>query len=118
MADFGLFVGFGFPTRGREEAAVKVFQELLGTLGAQQQQGNVESFEPAFLQPHGGDLSGFVFVRGDQAKLSAMVASPEFQKLMVRGQTIVENFGVVNLLLGGEIMRQMSTFLPDTADLR
>ena len=51
MADQGLFIGFGFPVRGREEAATKVFGELLGMLGGQMQQGNVESFEPVFLQP-------------------------------------------------------------------
>ena len=50
MADFGVFIGFGFPVRGREEGATKVFGELLAYLGAQAGQGNVESFEPVFLQ--------------------------------------------------------------------
>jgi hypothetical protein len=118
MADYGLFIGFGFPVHGREEGALKVFGELLGILAAQQQQGNVESFEPVFLQPHGGDLNGFVLVRGDQAKLSAVVATEEFQRNMIRAQTIVEHVGVVNAALGGELQRQMSTFLSDTADLR
>jgi hypothetical protein len=57
MADFGLFIGFGFAVRGREEGALKVFQELPGLLAGQMQQGNVESFEPAFLQPHGHEKS-------------------------------------------------------------
>ena len=118
MADYGLFIGFGFPVRGREEGALKVFGELLGMLGAQQQQGNLESFEPVFLQPHGGDLGGFVLVRGDQQKLSAFVASQEFQRNMNRAQMIVEHVGVVNAIMGGELQRQMTTFLPDTADLR
>lgn len=118
MADFGVFIGFGFPVRGREEVAVRVFEELLGLLGGQAQQGNVESFEPVFLQPHGGDLGGFVLARGERAKLDALVASAEFQRLMIRAQTIVENFGVVNCQMGAELQRQMATFLPDTADLR
>ena len=118
MADFGLFIGFGFPVRGREEGAVKVFQELLGLLGSQMQQGNVESFEPVFLQPHGGELSGFVLVRGQQAKLDALVASAAFQKSMTRGQAIVEHFGTVNCQMGAELQKQMGSFLSDTADLR
>jgi len=118
MADFGVFIGFGFPARGREEGATKVFQELVQFLGSQQGQGNVESFEPAFLQPHGGDLGGFVLVRGDRSKLDAMVASDEFVRLTTRAQVIVENFGVVNCFLGGQIEKQIGTFLPDTEDLR
>jgi hypothetical protein len=37
---------------------------------------------------------------------------------MLRGQSIVENFGVVNCQMGAELQRQMATSLPDTADLR
>ena len=47
-----------------------------------------------------------------------MVASQEFQRLMTRAQTIVEHFGVVNCFFGEELQRQVSTFIPDTADLR
>jgi hypothetical protein len=118
MADFGVFIGFGFPARGREEGAVKSFQELLQLLGAQASQGIIESFEPVLLQAHGGDLGGFVLVRGERGKLDGMVASPEFQRLVLRAQTVVDHIGVVNCLLGGELQRQMGTFLPDTRDLR
>jgi hypothetical protein len=118
MADFGVFIGYGFPARGREEGAVKVFQEMVGLLMAQQQQGNVASFEPVFLQPHGGDLGGFVLVRGERATLDALVASDDFQRLMNRAQTIVEHFGVVNCVFGEEGRRIIETFLPDTADVR
>ena len=62
MADFGVFIGFGFPVLGREQGAITVFQELLGFLGKNAGEGNLESFEPTFLQPHGGDLGGFVLV--------------------------------------------------------
>jgi hypothetical protein len=118
MADFGLFIGYGFPARGREEGAVKVFQELIGLLMAQQQQGNIASFEPVFLNPHGGELGGFVLVRGERAALDALVASDDFQRLMNRAQIIVDNFGVVNCVFGQESQRLIETFLPDTADLR
>lgn len=117
MADYGVFVGFGYPARGREAAATKVFQELLQYLGQQQQMRTVESFEPTFLQPHGGDLGGFVLARGERAKLDAMVASPEFQRLVTRAQTIVDNFGVVNCTFGQEAQRQVGTFLQDINDL-
>ncbi len=49
MADSGVFIGFGFPARGREQGAAAVFQELLEFLGGQAQQGNLESFEPCLM---------------------------------------------------------------------
>jgi hypothetical protein len=118
MADYGVFIGFGFPARGREEGAVKVFQETLEFLGSQAQQGNVESFEPVFLQPHGGDLGGFVLVKGEREKLDAIVASEEFNRIMTRAQVVVDHVGVVNALLGEQLQGQMGTFLTDTADVR
>ena len=95
-----------------------MFNELVQYLTGQAQQGGVENFEPVFLQPHGGDLGGFVLVRGDRGRLDQMLASTEFQRLITRAQTIVENFGVVPCMLGQELQRQMGSFLPDTADLR
>jgi hypothetical protein len=118
MADFGVFVGFGFPARGREEGATKVFQEMMQFLGSQAQSGTIESFEPVFLQPHGGDLGGFVLIKGERSKLDGMVASSEFQRIATRAQITVEHLGIVNCFLGKEMESQMGTFLPDTADLR
>jgi hypothetical protein len=118
MADHGVFIGFGFPARGREEGAVKVFQELLVFLGGQAQQGNVESFEPVFVAPHGGELGGFVLVKGERASLDTMVATEEFNRIVTRAQVAVDHIGVVNCLLGEQLQSQMSTFLSDTADLR
>ncbi len=118
MADAGIFIGWDYPIYGREEISLKVFGELIDFLEARQRSGDVESFEPALLQPHGGDLGGFVIVRGDRARLDAMVASDEFQRLALRAQSVVTKFGVVNLVMGGQMQRQMGSFLQDTADLR
>jgi hypothetical protein len=66
MADWGLFVGFGTTVRGRERQAIKVFNEAIEYYTRLQQQGEIESFETVFLDPHGGDLIGFTLVRGDR----------------------------------------------------
>lgn len=111
MADYGLFIGFHFPARGREQAAATVFNDMLQFLGGQTRTGAVESLEPVFLQPHGGDLGGFILVRGDRARLDALVASEEFQRLSLRAQLTVEGFGVVPCTMGEEIQRSMGIFL-------
>ena len=64
MADAGLFIGWGEVVRGRETEALEVFNETLAYYGRLQEEGAIESFEPVFLEPHGGDLSGFILIRG------------------------------------------------------
>ena len=91
---------------------------MMQFLGEQSQREKIESFEPVFLQPHGGDLGGFVLVKGERTNLDTMVASTEFQRITTRAQISVEHVGVVNCILGQELEKQMGTFLPDTADLR
>ena len=110
MADSGLFIGFGAPVRGRERQAIKVFNEGFEYYSRLQQEGEIESFEPVLLQPHGGELGGFFLLRGDQDKLARIRSSEEFERLTVRAQLIVENLGIVSAALGARLMSQMSVF--------
>ena len=75
-----------------------------------QQEGEIDSFEPVLLQPHGGELGGFFLLRGDQDKLARIRSSEEFERLTVRAQLIVENLGIVDAALGGRLMSEMSVF--------
>jgi hypothetical protein len=117
MADFGLFIGFGFPVRGRERQAVKVFNEAMEYYARLQQQGEIESFESVFLEAHGGDLGGFTLVRGDRDKLASIRTSDEFARLTVRANLIVEGFGVIGAELGDRIGTLMGVFNEQVEDL-
>ena len=110
MADSGLFVGFGVPVRGRERQATKVFNEVFEYYTRLQQEGEIESFEPVLLEPHGGELDGFFLLRGDQAKLARIRASQEFERYTARGQLIAENLGVVSAVLGERLIAQVALF--------
>ena len=110
MADAGLFVGFGDPVRGRESQAVEIFNETLGYYGRLQEEGEIESFEPVFLEPHGGDLSGFILLRGDAQKLAALRVSDEFTQLTLRAGLCVESIGVVGADLAERLQRQMAFY--------
>jgi hypothetical protein len=110
MADAGLFVGFGAPTRGREGQAVELFNEVLGYYASLQEEGAIESFEPVFLEPHGGDLGGFILLRGDAEKLASLRVSEEFTQFSIRAGLIVENYGVVGADLAGRLQRQMAYY--------
>jgi hypothetical protein len=117
MADSGLFIGFGLPVRGRERQAIQVFNEVFEYLSRLQQEGQIESFEPALLEPHGGELGGFFLLRGDQDKLARIRASEEFERLLARSQLLAENLGVVGAALGERLTGQMSVFAQQVEEL-
>ena len=110
MADFGLFIGFGAPVRGRERQATEGFNAVFEYNSRLQQEGQIESFETVLLEPHGGELGGFILLRGDPDNLARIRASDEFQRHIARGLLTVEHLGVVGAALGGQILTQMSLF--------
>jgi len=110
MADSGLFIGFGLPVRGRERQATKVFNEVFAYYARLQQEGEIESFEPVLLEPHGGELGGFFLLRGDEDKLARIRISEEFARHTARGQLVAENLGVVGAVLGERLVGELSLF--------
>jgi hypothetical protein len=110
MANAALFIGFGTPVRGRERKAVQEFQATLQYYGRLQQQGVIESFEPAFLEPHGGDLGGFILLRGDRERLARLRTDEEFNRYTLRASLVVESLGVVSATIGDELQRQMGVY--------
>lgn len=117
MADFGLFVGFGAPAPGREVQASKVFGEAMAYFGALRQSGEIESMQVALLEAHGGDLGGFILLRGDRERLARARASAEFERLILRAGFVVDHVGVVSALLDGEAARFVGQANTVTADL-
>ncbi len=110
MADAGLFIGWGEVVRGREAEAVETFSALMEYFGGLQSDGTIESVEPVFLEPHGGDLDGFFFVRGDAERLSALRVDHEFQTMILRAGLVVNNVGVVGASTGARLERLMGAF--------
>jgi hypothetical protein len=110
MASGALFIGWGAPVTGREQQANRVFGEAMQFFGRLQQGGEIESFEPLQLEPHGGDLSGCCIVRGDRSKLSGMRFGDEFQQLINKASLVVEHFGVVDAHIGEDMQRGYEQF--------
>ena len=117
MADAALFVGWGPVIHGREKQSLAVFSEILQYYGRLQQQGDIESFEPVALEQHGGDLWGFVLVRGDRAKLERIRYSEEFLRLVNRGVLVVDSLGVVGAFIGEGLNRLFTDFQTQAAEL-
>ena len=83
MAEAALFLGWGTPARGREEAGIDVFNEAMVYWDGLKQEGKLEAIEVALLTPHGG-LGGFALLRGTAQQIDSMRRSEEFKRLVNR----------------------------------
>lgn len=110
MAGEALFIGWGEVVRGREKQALQVFSESIEYYGKLQQAGQIESFEPILLSPHGGDLYGFVILRGERQALAQVRFSEEFERLLARAGTIISKLGVMPAYGGEALAQQMARF--------
>jgi hypothetical protein len=117
MADEALFIGWGEVVRGRESKALEVFNESLQYYGQLQQDGKIESVDAWFLAPHGGDLAGFILLRGDREQLDEVQRSADFELLQTRAGMIVDRVGVVNAYTGEALGRLVGQFQQATAEL-
>jgi hypothetical protein len=111
MADSALFISWGATAPGRERKAVELFGESLRFLTQLVVQERVASVEPFFLEPHGRDsLEGFFLVRGDLDELTKLRTEDDFQRMAVRAQAVVQNFGVVGAITGEQLNKHMAWF--------
>jgi hypothetical protein len=117
MADAALFVGWGEPVRGREGPGLQVFNEALEYDARLQQEGRIESFEAVLLDAHGGDLAGFVLLRGTAEQIDAVQRDPEFERQVVRAGMIVQSLGVVRGYIGEGLGRQITLYQEAIGDL-
>jgi hypothetical protein len=117
MADAGLFIGWGDPILGREAKGLEVFSESLAYYGRLQQEGVIESFETALLEPHGGDIAGFILIRGSEEKLAQLRVDDEFVRMATRASLIVQGLGVVGAALGDGLEAAINVYQEAVSEL-
>jgi hypothetical protein len=117
MADAGLFIGWGAPVLGREAKGLEIFNESLAYYGRLQQEGVIEGVETAILEPHGGELAGFILLRGNEDKLAQLRVDDEFVRMSTRASLIVEGLGVVGASLGDGLEQAITTYQQAISEL-
>lgn len=110
MARGSLFVGWGPIVPGREKVAPKVLHEAMEYLQRLQAQGVLESIEVAILEPHGGELGGFVLIKGEKDAVARLRVDDEFVKLIVGVQLVHTNVGVVGAYTGLELQTHLGAW--------
>lgn len=117
MAGEELFIGWGPVVRGREQTALKVFQETIEFHGGLQQDGKIDSFDAHLLAPHGGDLAGFIVLHGERSQLDDIRNSEGFERLIARAGAVVDQVGVLNAYSGEALGQAMGRFQAASAEL-
>ena len=98
-------------TRGRARGRrARVVRLVRGVSRKAASRGAVDSFEPCLIAPHGGDLDGFILVRGERSKLSTMRFSEEFEELVSKCLVSVDGFGVVEAYVGESVTTQLQRY--------
>ena len=110
MADAALFVGFGQPARAREPQALELWDELVQFCSELHGRGEIESFEPVLLEPHGGDLAGFLLVRGEREQIDRVRGHADLRRIVTRAGLVVDGVGVVEAHVGSGLASQMRIY--------
>jgi hypothetical protein len=96
MADRLIFIGWNRTVVGREQQAMKLFQKAMEYYSKLQSGGKIESFEPVMLAHHGGDLNGFIILRGESKKLAEVREESTFVEYTIEGGYCLEGLGIVS----------------------
>jgi hypothetical protein len=109
MADRVLFISWGANVSGREERGLEVFNEAMGYYGQLQQEGKIESFDVALLEPAAG-IDGYIQLHGSAQQIAALREDQEFQRITLDASLIVKDLKMVSGWTNEAIATQMAMF--------
>jgi len=113
MSSNVLFFGWNRSVPGRERMSAEHFQSFGEYLTAQQRKGLIQSFEPVFLDPHGGELNGFFLIRGESKQLDTLQATAEWTTHTIRAAVHLDSSGAVRGAAGDLIQERMAMWLKE-----
>ena len=87
-----------------------MFREAQAFYSEQKASGQITSFESVILSAHGGDLNGFILVKGEQAKLDALQHSDKFQDLTTKVVHNVQGVGLIRGWSGESLTSQVQRY--------
>lgn len=108
MGDRVIFVGWNRAVIGREKMAMQLFQKAMDYYSKLKTAGKIDSFEPVVLTHHGGDLNGFIMLKGDAKKLAEIREEDTFIQLSIEGAYYLDGFGIVPGYIGEGVTNVLS----------
>jgi hypothetical protein len=109
MADRVVFISWGQVVRGREEMALENFNETIGLYGQMQQDGRIEGFDVALLNPSTG-MDGYIEIKGSAEQLAALKEAEDYQTALAGAALIVDDLKVADGFTNEGIAPQMAIY--------
>lgn len=110
MGDSGILIGWDRVVPGEDVGAVELWRELTLYLARVRAEGLIESHEAVMLGAHGGDLNGFILIRGSQDGLHKVRNSDEFLQLVVKANKKLLGLRVLRAHFGAEVQKLMRIY--------
>ncbi|HAV63102.1 MAG TPA: hypothetical protein DCY13_12150 [Verrucomicrobiales bacterium] len=116
MSSNVIFFAWNRSIPGRERISAQHFKDFVSFLESLVKNHGIQSFDPVFLNPHGGDMNGFFLIRGEPAKLKEILSSKEWVTHVFRANMHLQGLGVVRGQTGELIKERMELWtqcIPD-----
>jgi len=109
MADRVLMITWGASVHGREERGLEVFNEAMGLYGRMQQEGRIESFDVALMNPATG-TDGYIILRGSAEQLAAARDAEDFRATLYDASLIVQDLKMADGYSGEALAHEIEMY--------
>ncbi|HEX6391439.1 MAG TPA: hypothetical protein VFZ89_18390 [Solirubrobacteraceae bacterium] len=109
MADRLLMITWKEPVRGSEARALEVFNEALGILGRRQQDGAIDGFDVALMDPN-DTLDGYIAIKGSREQIDALRADEEFRRNTIEATLCVDGIAHIEGACDEGVAANMSLY--------
>jgi hypothetical protein len=110
MAEAALCSVWGTAIPGREKQALNVFNEAMQWWAGLQQEGKIERIDVTVLAPAGGDVAGFMVVRGTAQQIDSLRRSKEYQQQVARVQLFASHVRVADAYVDEGLAQVMGQY--------
>jgi hypothetical protein len=110
MAEAALCIVWGAPIPGREKQALDVYNETAEYWAGLQLEGKIERFDVTVLAPSGGEVAGFLVVRGTAEQIDSIRRSKEYQQQLARVQLVASHLSVADAYVDEGLVQIISQY--------
>ncbi|MCC6443717.1 MAG: hypothetical protein IT210_09720 [Armatimonadetes bacterium] len=103
-----VFFGWNRPLPGMERTSAEHFPKFVEYVEGLKQQGAIQSYDVVLLDSHGGDMNGFFLIRGESARLDALLSSDEWESHIMQANLHLQGMGVVRGVTGEMVAERMN----------
>lgn len=107
MANSVIFIGWTRASVGREQQAMKLWQDSAEYYEKLKADGKIEDYDLVLLEHHGGDLNGFALLKGDRKKLAEVRREATFMDNAVQAGYCLDGVGIIRGFTGDGLVDVM-----------